>query len=1069
MAIRNNNISSRKIYIGTGTEVVPNDGDALITGNVGIGTTSPAAKLEVNGGTSNVIARLTSTDVGSNLAFVDSTTTGESVLIGASGNDLVGYAGGGEKVRAISFDGSTVSSNSFNSVNLRLVGQGKSGWGVGDVLGQLSFYNTDGSGIGARDAASIMAICETGNDTSTTTFGSGLAFYTSPYNAAQEERIRITDGGDVGIGTTNPGSKLEISSSATAPALMLTSDGGNEQFKIRRYSNNNEQLILGFHSSDYAQIQAVEQGVGYRTLSLNPNGGNVGVGTTSPGVKLDVTDAIRGRNSIRVDGAATGSPYFGLYQNGSEKAYIQYVDSGDNLTIQSDGIVTLKTGSTERMRITSGGNVGIGTTSPDTGIKLDVRGVVQAKDSYFNAGLGNTKGYNFHDFGTGWGLKGPQNPSRIALFTDTAERLTVSSGGNVGIGTTTPLAKLDIQGTQGQLFSVTDDLSGDIFSVADISGVPIMNVNSDGTSYFDGNVGIGTDSPGSKLEIYGTDSLRTHFNEGLRVTRETVPTQYGMVNYNGGALNMIAVNTAGTGSITKFMRSGNGTSLDTSMVIDNSGNVGIGTTNVDGRFEVTQSATNSAPTLIVNNGSQGSDGFTFQSWRYIENSTSYRLDLKQRVSAGIVKYAFDMVNNGTSYNSTLVLDRGNVGIGTDSPSAKLEIGSAYGDAIILKDNRTSTSGEFEHGIRFSHYNNYANGLYFQHNDYFGITKDKFLLKVGNGTKMVVDYSGNVGIGTTSPFGTNTDRTCLSVNGVSSTSLNIGTAGTQRAYLFSEGTYARLATVGALPLQLGVNDTAKMIILNSGNVGIGTTNPSKKLHLSSTANNGSDILQQTDGSRIILLEQKNGSIHWQLGTFGSTGGGANNRYSIKNATTGVEAFAIHPTNNNVGIGATSPGAKLEVNGTINFNDSGDRGFVCDPSNGTFSLGDIDGVSGEAIIANGSGSTLTFSTSGNLRMTINNNGTQVNTSTITATNFILSSDKRLKENVIPLPIKSINTEWKSFKLKTDDSYRVGVIAQELEVKHPEFVETDDEGFKSVKYIDLLIAKIAELEARLEKLEK
>ena len=45
-------------------------------------------------------------------------------------------------------------------------------------------------------------------------------------------------------------------------------------------------------------------------------------------------------------------------------------------------------------------------------------------------------------------------------------------------------------------------------------------------------------------------------------------------------------------------------------------------------------------------------------------------------------------------------------------------------------------------------------------------------------------------------------------------------------------------------------------------------------------------------------------------------------------------------------------------------------------------------------------------------------------------------------------------------------MGVIAQELEIKHPEFVNTDNEGFKSVKYIDLLISKIAELEARLEK---
>jgi hypothetical protein len=54
-----------------------------------------------------------------------------------------------------------------------------------------------------------------------------------------------------------------------------------------------------------------------------------------------------------------------------------------------------------------------------------------------------------------------------------------------------------------------------------------------------------------------------------------------------------------------------------------------------------------------------------------------------------------------------------------------------------------------------------------------------------------------------------------------------------------------------------------------------------------------------------------------------------------------------------------------------------------------------------------------------------------------------------------------------MKNDEGeYRTGVIAQELEETHPEFVNTDPEGFKSVKYIDLLIAKIAELEARLEK---
>ena len=47
---------------------------------------------------------------------------------------------------------------------------------------------------------------------------------------------------------------------------------------------------------------------------------------------------------------------------------------------------------------------------------------------------------------------------------------------------------LDIKGTLGQLFSVTDSLSGDLFSVSDISGVPILNVNSSGATNLDGTL-----------------------------------------------------------------------------------------------------------------------------------------------------------------------------------------------------------------------------------------------------------------------------------------------------------------------------------------------------------------------------------------------------------------------------------------------------------------------------------------------------------------------------------------------------------------------------------------------------
>ena len=88
-------------------------------------------------------------------------------------------------------------------------------------------------------------------------------------------------------------------------------------------------------------------------------------------------------------------------------------------------------------------------------------------------------------------------------------------------------------------------------------------------------------------------------------------------------------------------------------------------------------------------------------------------------------------------------------------------------------------------------------------------------------------------------------------------------------------------------------------------------------------------------------------------------------------------------------------------------------------------------------------------------------------VTATNFILSSDKKLKNNIEEIDTNHIDVNWKNFELKSEPGFkRAGVIAQELEKKHPEFVRTDSKGVKSVAYIDLLITKIAELEARLEK---
>ncbi len=92
-----------------------------------------------------------------------------------------------------------------------------------------------------------------------------------------------------------------------------------------------------------------------------------------------------------------------------------------------------------------------------------------------------------------------------------------------------------------------------------------------------------------------------------------------------------------------------------------------------------------------------------------------------------------------------------------------------------------------------------------------------------------------------------------------------------------------------------------------------------------------------------------------------------------------------------------------------------------------------------------------------------------STVTATNFILSSDRNLKDNIAPISTESLNIDYKSFSLKSDPNQkRYGVIAQEVEVDYPELVYTDKEGVKSVAYIDLLIREIAALKERIIILE-
>jgi len=103
------------------------------------------------------------------------------------------------------------------------------------------------------------------------------------------------------------------------------------------------------------------------------------------------------------------------------------------------------------------------------------------------------------------------------------------------------------------------------------------------------------------------------------------------------------------------------------------------------------------------------------------------------------------------------------------------------------------------------------------------------------------------------------------------------------------------------------------------------------------------------------------------------------------------------------------------------------------------------------------------------TLTSNWNAGSTYTITANDFIGSSDIRLKENIRTIELKEIDSVYKSFNFKDNKQKRVGVIAQELEITNPEFVRTDKEGMKAVSYTDLHSAEIAYLKQENKELKE
>jgi hypothetical protein len=264
-------------------------------GNVGIGLSSPNATLHISAGTNQAL-------IVNNGSFGNSGgnyfTHGYNVGFTSTGNvwtylagdfaSFIRYQAGG--FQFYTAPSGTAGATMSPTLRYTLDVNGNNTWtGNGSFGGTLSV--TGATTFSSSVSASSASI--SGNTTVgalyTNTFQMVNATSFSFNNASGTQLATLSHStGTLALnyGLTVAGSSTFSSSGTFGGAVTISADAGNEQFKIQRASNNNNQLILGYHSSGYSKITSVNQGVGYTPLLLQADGGRVGVGEPSPNARL---------------------------------------------------------------------------------------------------------------------------------------------------------------------------------------------------------------------------------------------------------------------------------------------------------------------------------------------------------------------------------------------------------------------------------------------------------------------------------------------------------------------------------------------------------------------------------------------------------------------------------------------------------------------------------------------------------------------------------------------------------------------------------------------------------------
>ena len=576
-----------------------------------------------------------------------------------------------------------------------------------------------------------------------------IGFSTRHDTGPLTRRMIITEAGNIGIGTDDPESLLhlyEISNGNNSTILLErdcsnfggSDDGCGIEFKLKYTGNNvsyRQTRIRGIDDGNgegsgsggiaFDTQYSPEDISSYIERMRISGSGNVGIGTNQPSERLDIS------GNIKLSGKTIHSGTYGdkiLLLGDENKSKISHTGGYEYVNYHSGNINNgnqLKTGShcwfsadgnswIKRMSLTRDGNLGVGVENPVESLEVD--GAVKA----FGLILGNTSV-----------IASGTNLNYTSDVTSNIQGQLDSKSPNTGhsaLSTVGTLTAGSIGGSFGEI-TTNHTITGNSFVTGDISigaskigygtNSSLATLSNTGMS-IDGNLGIGTTTPLSKLHIY--DNIQGN-HSALVLERDCTNFQGSddgcalefKLKFTGNNASYRQTRIrgiddgngegSGSGGIafdTQYFPTNNSNYLER-MRIKGNGNIGIGTTNPSEKFTI------EGGKLYIKNTGSNKSGIKLEASTPISNGDGGGKIFFEENSNGNGTYGFSLGYNGgdtnsilnwpantfcisnhtnnTTGNISLAISRntGNIGIGVNEPTEKLDVDGFIRAKAVMRE------------------------------------------------------------------------------------------------------------------------------------------------------------------------------------------------------------------------------------------------------------------------------------------------------------------------------------------------------------------------------------------------